>query len=302
MSFSNDVKDELCRELVSSRSLAAAECYGVLLFCNTFSNRGIRIITGSRSFAAALPKLFHRAFGVRFDAIPEDRGRGKLSFRLTDGAQLRKIADALDYDLSTSVAHHINLGLLEEEHTREYFVRGAFLAGGSVTDPRKRYHMEFVTDHYGVSGGLYTLLFDMGFEPKTIARKGNNITYFKQSETIADLLTTIGAPLAAMEIMSAKIEKGMTNIVNRKVNCDTANVTKTVEAAAEQLDAIRRLREQGVLERLPDKLRQTASLREENPELSMAELAASFDPPITKSCLNHRLRKLAQIAAAGTIE
>jgi len=105
------------------------------------------------------------------------------------------------------LAHHINFGVLEDDCSRQSFMRGAFFAGGSVTDPNKRYHLELVTDHYNVSREAFSLLLDMGFEPKSTSRGGNYITYFKNSEIIADFLTTLGAPVAAIEIMSAKIMK-----------------------------------------------------------------------------------------------
>ena len=140
------------------------------------------------------------------------------------------------------------------------------------------------------------MLQDTGFQPKDVQRNGGYITYFKQSEHIEDYLTLIGAPVAAMKIMTAKMEKELSNRVNRRLNCDSANLSKTVSASQEQLEAIRRLDDAEMLERLPDKLRQTASLRLMNPELTLAELAEEFDPPLTKSCLNHRLRKLQALA------
>jgi len=142
----------------------------------------------------------------------------------------------------------------------------------------------------------------MGFTPKETARSGNYIIYFKQSTAIEDFLTLIGAPIHAMELMSAKIEKDMRNSVNRKVNCDTANVSKTVDAAAVYIGAIRIIEEAGVLGSLPEKLRQTADLRLNNPELSIKELAEISTPPVTKSCLNHRLRKLVEIAGGLRVE
>ena len=135
-----------------------------------------------------------------------------------------------------------------------------------------------------------------GFTPKSVARNGSSVTYFKQSEHIEDFLTLIGAPVAAMNIMTAKMEKDLRNSVNRRLNCDSANLDKTVEAAQEQLEAIRKLRTAGLLEQLPDKLQQTAGLRVEYPELTLSELAEEFDPPVTKSCLNHRLRKILELS------
>ena len=273
--------------------VAVAECYGVMLFCNTFDSREIRIQTRSECFAQRLPKLLMKAFALSFDETPED-GRGR-AFVIRDTESIGRILDQFGY-VGGLVRHHVNLGILEDEQARTAFLRGAFLAGGSVTDPEKRYHLELATAHYTVSREITALFHDMGFEPKSVARGGNYIMYFKQSDLIEDLLTTLGAPLAAMRVMAAKIEKDMTNQVNRKVNCDTANVTKTVEASAATLEAIRKLRSSGELENLSPKLQEAARLREENPELSLEELGALCDPKVTKSGLNHRLRELRRLA------
>lgn len=295
MSFSFDVKNELCRTEIGKRPQAMAECYGALLFCNRFDRDEIRFLTGSEAFAGRLPKLFLRAFGVSFDEVSRVSAGGKRTVLMRRPESIRAVADALGYGPGV-ISHHVNLGLLEDDESRAGFLRGAFLAGGSVTDPVKRYHLELVTGHYTVSRQITALFIDMGFEPKTVARAGNYIIYFKQSALIEDILTTAGAPVAAMRVMSAKIEKDMTNLVNRKVNCDTANVTKSVEASAQVLVDIKKLRDSGVLTSLSDKLRETARLREENPELTLSELADLAG--LTKSGLNHRLRKLSEIARA----
>ena len=301
MSFSSDTKSEICREYPSSKCCAVSQCYGIMLYCNTFSLSEIRIVTENRAFASLLPKLFRRAFGLSFDILGESRvPGGKMIFSITEKEKLDKIFTVFGYERENILAHHINYGVIEEDCCRQSFIRGAFLAGGSVTDPGKQYHLELVTDHYNVSRETISLLLDMGFTPKSTSRGGNYIVYFKNSEVIEDFLTTIGAPVAAMEIMSAKIEKEMTNSVNRRVNCDTANVTKTVDAAQLQIEAINRLKEAALFEELPDKLRHTAELRLENPELSLTELAELFDPPMTKSGLSHRFRRIAELA--GEIE
>lgn len=172
------------------------------------------------------------------------------------------------------------------------FLRGAFLAGGSVTDPEKRYHLELTTSHLAVSRETYALLLDMGFAPKDTMRAGNRVIYFKQSNYIEDFLTMLGAPVCAMNIMEAKVEKDLRNGVNRRVNCETANLTKVVDAAQEQLAAIRVLERNGTLPSLPEKLRSTAYLRMEHPEATLQELAEMIQPPLTKSAMNHRMRKL----------
>ena len=298
MSFSFETKNELCRLPVQKTCCARAEAYGILLYCNTFSAAEVRIITENPNFAARLPRLFQRAFSLRFDRVPEPDVPGKMVFQITDRRKLDHIINTLGYDPRQSLVLHINFGLLEEECCRASFLRGAFFAGGSLTDPLKRYHLELTTSHLQASRELEVLLRECGYPPKGLSRNGSFITYFKQSDQIEDFLTLIGAPVAAMHIMSAKLEKDLRNSVNRRLNCDSANLDKAVEAAQEQLEAIRRLREAGVLEELPDKLQLTAALRLENPELSLSELAEEFDPPVTKSCLNHRLRKLQDLARA----
>ena len=140
---------------------------------------------------------------------------------------------------------------------------------------------------------------ELDFHPKETTRKSNYVTYFKQSEAIADVLTTIGAPLAAMEVMNAKVEKNLMNGVNRRLNCDVANVDKAVQAAQGQIQAIHRLESRGELAKLPEKLQETARLRLDYPELSLAQLAEAAMPPVTKSCLNHRLRKLVELGKEG---
>lgn len=296
-SFSFKAKSELCRTAVQRLCCARAECYGVLLYCNTFTMQEVRIITENQEFAARLPRLFHRAFNVKFDRLPADEPSGsKLIFQITDPDKLRRIVDALGYDPRQSLVLHVNFALLEDDCCRVSFLRGAFLAGGSVTDPEKRYHLELSTSHVQASREVSALLQEMGFLPRSVMRSGSAVIYFKQSEHIEDLLTTLGAPVAATEIMTAKVDKEIRNGANRAMNCDMANVNKTLDAVAAQQEAIEKLKETGRLERLPDKIQETASLRMQNPELPLAQLAALFNPPISKSCLNHRIRKIMEEA------
>ena len=297
MSFSGQVKAELCRTPLSRVCCARAEAYGVLLYANSFSAREIRIITASPEFAQRLPKLFRKAFGFGFDAVSDGGSGGKSVFSITDTARIAAVFNAYGYDASSALAHHINLGTLEEDCCRAAFLRGAFLAGGSITDPEKRYHLELVTDHKNVSGEAFSILLEMGFSPKDTVRAGNYVIYFKQSEAIEDFFTTIGASASAMGIMSAKVEKDMRNAVNRRVNCDSANADKIVSAAQAQLDKIRQLDRTVGLENLPRDLAEIALLRVANPEASLSDLALLSDPPVTKSCINHRLRKLMSYSA-----
>lgn len=295
MSFSSDVKQELCKLNISRRCCAQAEAYGVLLFCNTFHSRQVRIITESPWLKERLPVLFRKAFHVEFDQSPQP-GEGKGSFLIEDPVKLRTVFETYGLEQNASVSIHVNFAHLEEEHCRAAFLRGAFLAGGSVTDPLKSYHLELATSHFHVGREVPALMQEAGFQPKTTTRKGNYITYFKQSEHIEDLLTAIGAPLSAMDMMTAKLERDLRGSVNRRVNCDAANLDKLVAAAQHQIEAIHKLEEHGLLASQPAKLQEAAGLRQDNPELTLSQLAALCDPPVTKSAFNHRLRKLVELA------
>ena len=297
VSFSACAKAEMCRGFPQKTCCALAEAFGILLFCNSFSSDGIRIITESREFAQRLPKLFKKAFGITFDIQPEQDGFGKLNFQVTDPKKISQIMALYGFDVRDTVALHINLSVLEEDCCKASFLRGAFLAGGSVTDPGKGYHLELTTVHQSVAREAFTLIEEvLMFYPKTAKRGGGQVLYLKQSDQISDCLAYLGASVAAMGIMEAKLEKELNNKVNRRCNCDEANTSKVVEAAQEQLAAIRILREKGLFEQLPAKLLQAAIAREENPESSLTELAAIMEPPITKPAMNHRLKKLVQMA------
>ena len=293
MSFSSNVKSELCRQELSRRCCALAECYGVLLYCNTFRHDQIRIVTESEAFAERLPRLFQKAFRIRL----EPGGTGsKYLFLLTDREKIESIFQAVGYSPEDSITLHVNYGLLEKDCCRTAFLRGAFLAGGSVTDPEKRYHLELATSHYKVSRETFSLLLELELSPKQTQRNGGSILYFKQSDAIEDVLTLLGAPVAAMGVMEAKIEKSMKNKINRIVNCDNANTSKVVDAAQTQIAAIRQLERSGALAALPERLLQTARLRLYNPEANLSVLAKLLGPPLTKSALNHRMRRLIELA------
>ena len=297
VSFSGSVKTEICRTLPSKRCCALAQCFGILLFCNSFRREGIRIITESREFAQNLPVLFKKAFGITFDQVPDEDASGKLNFFITDPDKISCVMEQFGFNSEDTLALHINLPVVEEDCCKSAFLRGAFLAGGSVTDPLKGYHIELATSHQSVAREGYALIHEaIGFYPKSAARGGGQVLYLKQSDRISDFLIYLGAPVAAMGIMEAKLEKELKNRVVRRCNCDDANTSKVVEAAQEQISAIRTLREAGLLESLPQKLQQAAIGREQNPEASLTELAAIMEPPITKPAMSHRLKKLVEIA------
>ena len=296
-SFSSAARTEICRELPHSHCCALAECFGILLFCNSFQDNGIKIITESREFACILPKLFKKAFDLDFDSYPSLAAPGKLVFQIWEKEKLSKVMEAFGFSPGDTLALHVNYPVVEEACCKVSFLRGAFLAGGSVTDPGKGYHLELATTHHSVARETEPIIREvMDFAPKTALRGGAQVLYLKQSEQISDFLTCLGAPVAAMGIMEARLEKELNNKVNRRCNCDDANTSKVVEAAQEQLSVIRSLREKGILEGLPEKLKQAALAREQNPSASLTELAAMMEPPITKPAMNSRMKKLAAFA------
>ncbi len=297
VSFSASAKAEVCRILPQKHCCALAECFGILLFCNSFQTDTIKIITESREFAYILPKLFKRAFNLDFDCYPSLAAPGKLIFQIWDPEKIEVIMEAFGFNPEDTLSLHVNFPVVEEECCKTAFLRGAFLAGGSVTDPEKGYHMELTTTHHSVARETDILMREgIAFPPKIARRGGGQVLYLKQSEQISDFLTYLGAPVAAMGIMEARLEKELNNKVNRRCNCDDANTSKVVEAAQEQLAAIRRLKEMGLLDKLPEKMKQAALARENNPSASLSELAAMMEPAITKPAMNNRMKKLVQLA------
>ena len=297
VSFSAAAKLETCRMIPQKHCCALAECFGILLFCNCFQADGIKIITESREFAYILPKLFKKAFDLDFDSYPSLAAPGKLVFQIWDEDKIGRIMESFGFDAADTVALHVNYPIIENDCCKTAFLRGAFLAGGSVTDPGKGYHMELTTTHQSVARETDVLIREaMNFTPKTAQRGGGQVLYLKQSELISDFLTYLGAPVAAMGVMEARLEKELNNKVNRRCNCDDANTSKVVEAAQEQLSAIRILKEAGMIEKLPAKWKQAALAREAHPASYLAELAGMMDAPITKPAMNNLMNKIFELA------
>lgn len=297
VSFSAAAKAEVCRTVPQRRCCALAECFGILLYCNTFTADCVKIVTESQEFGQLLQKLFKKAFGFSFDTLPEAGCAGKQVFELKTREKLDRILEAYGFSREETLALHLNLAVIEEDCCKTSFLRGAFLAGGSVTDPAKGYHLEMATGHQFVARETDTLMEEvLGFYPKVAPRGGNAVLYLKQNEKIADFLAYLGAGVAAMALIETKLEKEMNNKVNRRCNCDDANISKVVDAAQQQLAAIRVLRECGAADHLPEKLMQAMVAREENPESNLTELAGKMEPPISKPAMSHRLQRLVQMA------
>ncbi len=244
----------------------------------------------TRHLPSGCPSCSTRPSGSPSTACP--RGRGSTSSPSQDPGKLATIQQTFGSD-RTALAHHINFAVLEEACCRAAFLRGAFLAGGSVTDPGKGYHLELATSHYSVSREMPALMREEGFSPKDAQRKANSVIYFKQSESIEDFLTAVGAPLAAMEVMNAKLEKDLRGSVNRRVNCDAANLDKAVEAAQAQMEAIRRLERDRAAGGAAGQAPGGGPPADRPPGGHPGPVGGQrCDPPVTKSALNHRLRKL----------
>ena len=186
--------------------------------------------------------------------------------------------------------------LLKKDCCRRAFIRGTYLAIGSMSNPEKGYHMEFVFDRQGMADDFIKNLSTFSIDAKMVLRKKNYVVYIKEGEEIVDMLNIMGAHVSLMNLENTRIVKDMRNSINRRVNCETANIAKTVNAAAKQVEDILFIQKVYGLHKLPDNLRQVAEVRLSYPEASLVELSRLMDPPVGKSGVNHRLRKLSELA------
>lgn len=294
MSFSTEVKNELCRVSMQRACCTRAEAYGALLHASAFSHKEIRLNTENAAVARRLQALLQRAFFVVCE--PQRVGQ-KHQLILAGAEQIGRIFDALGYDRKSHITYHLNRNVLEEDCCIASFLRGAFLMAGTVAGPDKKSHLELKTARQSLAGEETSLLLDLGLSPKQMRRGSAHILYFKDGTSVEDFLTRIGAPRAAMELMEAKVEKNIRNTINRQVNCETANLVKAADASARQIAAIRAVLDAHGEEGFPENLRETVRLRLEYPTDSLVELAQRFDPPISKPGLSHRLKKIIELAS-----
>ena len=302
MSFSHNVKKELSKFQNPDYGREFAECYGLMLFCRPFSGTDIRIKTESINVAERFITLTAKLFNPIIEkqsTLKASRDFINLhSISLVVPDECKQIFTAFSHDESATSLRLLR-GNIQNDMCVSAFLRGAFLSCGSVSDPQKNYHLEFCTAYKNLSNDLCMLLEDIrecNLTPKTILRSGSYVVYLKDSEQITDLLTYMGAPSSAMDIMNAKAYKQMRNIANRRTNSELANINKTATAAAKQLAAIERIDSMQGLSSLPDNLYEIALLRRDNPELSLRDLGALMDPPISRSGVNHRLMKIIEIS------
>lgn len=311
MSFSSTVKDELCRLENQSECCTISELAAVVRLNGTAAavpagGYNIRITTENAAFARWVYSSIRRLCDIS----------SEVTIRKS-----RKLKKHVSYMLfitpasgSASLIEKIGAKVVQEDPQRQpelvlpeladqkrmcckkAYLRGAFLAGGSISDPEKTYHLELTSRTMEQAGELKHLLRGFGLHARTILRKGGYVTYLKEGENIVDFLNIAGAHKALMELENVRILKGMRNNVNRIVNCETANLEKTVNASVRQIENIKYIADNIGLDSLPPGLREIAELRLEYSDSNLAELGQLLTPPLGKSGVNHRLRKLDSIA------
>ena len=308
MSFSSKVKGEICRYIDISHEEALAEISAIMKVSGTlaFSGRQIsfKITTENPASARLMFTILKENFSIHSKLmvkksnslkknniymvlITEDMGVKEL---LRDTGILREVDGIMSLDYS------IDQELISKDENARAYIRGAFIGGGSISNPEKNYHLEFVTHSLEYAEDLSKLINKFGLNSKVIQRKSSYIVYIKEGEQIVDLLNIIGAHASLLELENIRIMKEMRNNVNRLVNCETANLSKTVNAAIRQVESIKLIQKEVGLLRLPKNLREIAELRLSYPDESLKELGEMLDPPVGKSGINHRLRKIEKIA------
>lgn len=294
MSFSSEIKDELCKIEWKRECCLRAECYGIWLFSRCFSRKAGAFVTEHGSAARRMLELAAEAAGVGGELSYGVSRRKKPAYRVSlpeEEARIQLMERFGHTGMETNL--RINRAALENECCFSAFLRGAFLSCGSATDPRKDYHLEFSVPYQVLANSLYTLLCEVtAFEskPSLAPRKSGYVVYWKESGQIEDLLTYLGAPSASMELMQVRMYKEAKNDINRKANFETANMDKTYSASARQIAAIAALSDAGKLEALPEELKELAVLRLNNPEMTLRQLGETLG--ISRSGVNHRLQRL----------
>lgn len=304
MSFSGEIKEELQFVMGNSRHCQMAELAAFFQFCSHVvegknDSKALRLQTENKNVARKCFTLFKKTFKIYVDVTVRKNGgqTGTMTYllRTDEHPEQKKIVDALKI-AEWEKGDCTNALLLKNSCCKRAFLRGAYLAAGSMSDPYKGYHLEIVCQNSQQAGQIQKLFLDFGLDAKQVQRKKYYVVYIKEGENIADFLNVIEAHQALMEFENARIYKDVRNRVNRKVNCEAANINKTVNAAARQVADIEYIRSVCGLEKLPDALREMAYVRLENPEGSLEELGKLLDPPVGKSGVNHRLRKIGEFA------
>lgn len=309
MSFSSKVKGEISRYIDLSPEEALAEISAIMKVGGTlgFSGRGItfKITTENPGSARVMFTLLKEYCNIHSKLMVKKSTSLKknniymvvISEEMGVRELLKKTGILKETDGVMNLDYGIDSDMVKSEEEKKAYIRGAFLGAGSVSNPEKTYHLEFVTHNEEYAISLSKLINSFGLKSKVIQRKNSFIIYIKEGEQIVDLLNVIGAHSSLLELENIRIMKEMRNNVNRLVNCETANLSKTVNAAVRQVESIKLIQSKIGLKRLPKNLREIAELRLNYPDESLKELGEMLDPPVGKSGVNHRLRKIEKIAS-----
>lgn len=302
MSFAADTKCELCRQEHINDCCAKAEYYGMLLFAKHFTPQNIVFCTEHRETALRLANFMTEQTQTVVDISVKMTRRSNHPVTRTVTVPLEdQRLEVLWYFGHTGKEFNlrINRDVIKDNGCISSFLRGVFLSCATVTNPQKEYHLEFVVPYMYLAKDLAALIKEvpeLKLQPAITNRKGSFVVYIKESEGIENLLTFIGASHASMELMQIKMLKEVRNQVNRKTNFETANIDKTVSASAKQIAAIEHIIHTVGITQLPPDLQELAQLRYENPEMSLRELGEHLSEPISRSGVNHRLKRLVAFA------
>ena len=296
MSFSTEAKKEIAALMPDKLCCRTAQIYGMLECAHAFSAEEISLQTEQEEIADLYDRMVSRICSVPRPQRTTLRRRTTLwQSTIPDTDLRRQVLEHFGHS-EKDVTLRLNRANLDCDACARAYLRGAFLVCGAVTDPEKDYHLEFATPRYHLSRDLLALFREVNFPAKIVTRGGNYVVYIKGSEAIEDCLTYLGATKAALEMMGVKMVKSIRNDTNRRINCESANIDKTVQAAVAQVEAVRRIESICGLSALPEELQEVARLRLENPDLSLRDLGALLDPPMTRSGVNHRLQRILKFA------
>ncbi|RKD30323.1 DNA-binding protein WhiA [Lacrimispora algidixylanolytica] len=309
MSFSSKLKEELSRQISPARHCQIAEMAAIISLCGKIiisedDRYTIKIHTENVAVARKYFTLLKKTFNISTDV--SIRRNAYLNKNRTYTVTIREHEDALRVlhavkllDENGEVGENLNVVqnvVIQQFCCRRAFIRGAFLSSGSISDPEKFYHFEIVCATEEKAEQLKNIIATFDLEAKIVKRKRYYVAYIKEGNQIVDILNVMEAPITLMELENIRILKDMRNSVNRQVNCETANINKTVSAAVKQIEDIEYIKDTIGLDDLPDNLREVARERLERPESTLKELGEALDPPVGKSGVNHRLRKLCDLA------
>ncbi len=295
MSFTIDVKNELCNEFPTSRCCVRAQLAGIAGFCGALVIERKKEIFRMRTESKVVAERIVALIDELFDTEPDIVRSGKI-YSVDIEENVKRFLAELGFLQNGVVRFLADPFVVHDDCCKASFVCGAFLGGGYVKTPKNGYHFEIKTHYRDLSRDLGEIMTDIGFEPKMVLRKAEHVSYIKQSDVICDILGLLGATDAMFELCNVKIFNEMTNKATRRANCDMANINKSVAAASEQLAAINKIKEKQGLSSLPPVLEEMARLRLENPDANLKELGDMVVPPISKSGVNHRLKKIIKYA------